>query len=242
MQPAPFGATNSTIPSAMMFYDNANGDFLVMNQFNTISEFKMNTPPGEPVKRMIPCSGLDCRMIYMGQPKGGGKAFALMENKNTQERYLFTLSMADGFSVKPVEDYNPILKADTLDSGLNIYKGSNFAVSENCLYLFYSVGSQVYYYELLTGEEKMLNLPEFQSEEVSMIANLFWLKTPLITQWHKLIIATSDGESYKLYMWNTRGDLPDASQQPVVYEGLGTPKSVHYVNPSAVWLNQYPYN
>ena len=242
MQPAPFGATYSIFPGGMMFYDNANGDFLIINQFNQLSGFKMNTPPAEPEKRTIPCSGLDCKMIYMGQPKGGGTAFALMENKNTQERYLFTIAMANGVSVKPVEDYNPILKADTLDSGLNIYKGNNFAVSENCLYLFYSVGSQVYYYELLTGNERRLDLPGIQSEEVSMIANLFWLRLPLTTQWHKWIVATSNGESYKLYIWNTRGDLPDTSQEPVVYEGLGTPKSIHYVNPLVPNLNQYPYN
>lgn len=227
IEPAPYVAGSTTC------YDNLNGQFLLINgQFNQLFQFRNVAPEGEV--RPVPPYGLNCRMVYMRQPKSNANAYAIMENTDNGERYVFTLdnrylSNSTG---------NPIALSDTLPQDLHIYEAENFTVSENNLYIFYNVGSQLYSYNIALKRENPVNL-DLGGEEICMIDYLFWRRDP---QWAKFIVATFDGANYKLYLFDTRSDLPDATVTPTIYEGTGKPKAIHYVSPYAVSTTLYPYN
>lgn len=233
MEPAPF------VAGQMTFYDNLNGQFLRMNEFNTLFQYRNAAPNGQAA-RIVPPYGLNCRMLYMRQtkyyalPSGCTTPYAVMENKDNGERYLFTLDA----TYLDYGTYNPIIKADTLPRNLHIYEAENFTLSENSIFLYYNVGMDLYCYDIQNKTETALNL-NLEGEEICMLDYLFWLRGD---QWSKFIVATHAGGQYKLYFFDTRGDQPNASITPTVYEGEGKPKAIHYVNPTAVNTNQYPYN
>lgn len=233
IEPTPY------IVGSLTFYDDLNGQFLRMNEFNTLFQYRDVTPSGQE-NRIVPPFGLNCKMVYMKQTKMGGLSsmnttpYAVMENNDNGERYLFTLDKRYISS----SNYNPIIKADTFPQDLHIYEAEHFALSENAIYLFYTVGSQVYSYDITTKTERAVNL-DLGGENICMMDYLFWRRDP---QWDKFIIATSDGENYKLYFFNTRADLPDTSVEPTVYEGRGKPKAIHYVSPTTAYAYQYPFN
>ena len=233
IKPAPYVATDNLMGSnIIMFYDNLNGQFLNMNMFNQIYDFKDVAPEGE-IRNISP-SNLNCEMVYMRQPKGGSDAYALMQSKRTGERYVFTLSIVG-------TEYNPIAKVDTIPPEFQVYQAENFTISENNIYIYYNVGNQLYRYDIAAKTETVVEL-NLGGEEICMIDYLFWLRNPIATQWHKFIVATHSEGRYKLYFFETRGDLPDMSIEPMVYEGEGVPKAIHYVSPYSVFLSQYPYN
>lgn len=231
--PAPYVAIhkgNFVIPSSVLFYDNLNGQFLNLSTFNIIGSYR-NANLDESIP-LVPPSGLNCQMIFMKQPKAGiGKAFAIMEHKENKERYLFSLDPS-------TTSYNPISSVDTLPNNLHIYEAEHFAVSENGIYIYYNVGTQLYYYDISTKKESSLNL-DLEGEEICMLNYLYWTREP---QWHKFIVATHSSGQYKLYLFDIRGDLPNTSISPTTHEGYGKPKAIHYVSPNSVFLNQYPYN
>lgn len=232
MEPAPYIAMRNMERNAT-FYDNLNGQFLLINgSFNTLSQFRNAAPDGET--RPVPPFGLNCRMVYMRQPKSTANPYAIMENTDNGERYIFTL---DNYYLGS-NTRNPIAQVDTLPQDLHIYQAENFTVSENSFYIFYNVGSQLYSYNIDLNRESAVNL-DLGGEEICMIDYLFWRRDP---QWAKFIVGTFDGENYKIYLFDTRSDLPDATVTPTVYEGTGKPKAIHYVSPYAVQTTQYPYN
>lgn len=237
IQPSPYIALDRSLsPNAIMFYDNLNGQFLNLNQFNMLSQFK-NTPP-EGQKRPVNPYGLPCEMVYMCQAKAGQKAYALLKHKESEQRYLFELQMA----TKDVSEINPVVKVDTLPSELHIAQAENFTVSENSIYLYYTVGRQLYLYDIASRRELPFSL-DIEDGEITMIDYLYWLKTPINQQWHYFIIATHTNGRYKVYRYNIRGDQPDLTKEPVIYKGEGKAKAIHYTSP---YMNSnmswYPYN
>lgn len=225
LQPAPYVAVS--LMSNVSFYDNLNGQFLYVNEFGGLMQFK-----SEADRPILPF-GLNCNMVYMRQPKNGGTAYAVMENKENEERYIFTLDKLNNSNA------NPIAKVDTLLAENHIYEAENFTVSEDGVFMFYNIGNQLYSYEIATGNEQPLNL-NLDGENICMIDYLYCLKAPA---WHKFIVATSNGERYKLYLFEANtGNRPDLSVPPTVYEGEGKPKAIHYVNTNLSTASQYPFN
>lgn len=225
LQPAPYVSTSML--GDVSLYDNLNGQFLYVSQFGGLMQFKSEAD------RPISPFGLNCNMVYMRQPKGGGTAYAVMENKENGERYIFTLDKLNNSNA------NPIAKVDTLLAENHIYEAENFTVSEGGVFMFYNVGNQLYSYEIATGNELPLNL-NLDGENICMIDYLYCLKSPA---WHKFIVATSNGERYKLYLFEANtGNLPDLSVPPTIYEGTGKPKAIHYVNTTVLSTSQYPFN
>lgn len=237
IQPCPYVALDQSFsPKLILLYDNLNGQFLNLNQFNMLSRFK-NTPP-EGQKRPVNPYGLNCQMVYMKQPKAGGNAYALLKHKESDKRYLFTLLM----DWKQGSEINPVVKVDTLSKDLHINQAENFTVSENSIYLYYSVGRQLYQYDIEGHKETSLPL-DVEGDEITMIDYLYWLKTPVNQQWHYFFVATHTNGRYKLYRYNIRGDQPDLSQKPVINEGEGKAEALHYTSPYMNSnLSWYPYN
>lgn len=220
----------------MLFYDNRNGQFLGLDQFNVLSRFKNNAPQDQV--RPVEPFGLDCRMVYMKQAKAGQNAYAVMEHNDTKVRYLFKIQSDMSMSTET----NPIISVDTLPADLHIYQAENFTVSENSIYLYYHAGNQVYAYDILSRTEKPLDLP-LGDEEITMLDYLYWRVVPVRNQWSYFVLATYSGSQYKVYLYPTRGDLPDLSSDPVCYEGEGKVRDIQYVNPKmSTNLSWYPYN
>ncbi|MDE6451007.1 MAG: hypothetical protein K2L23_01715, partial [Odoribacter sp.] len=235
--PSPYIALDRGFsPNAIMFYDNLNGQFLNLNQFNQLSQFK-NTPP-EGQKRPVNPYNLPCEMVYMRQAKAGQKAYALLKHKESEQHYLFELQMDS----KNVSEVNPISKVDTLSADLHIAQAENFTVSENSIYLYYTVNGKLYLYDIAGRKEQVVSL-DIEDGEITMIDYLYWLKTPINQQWHNFIIATYTNGRYKIYRYNIRGDQPDPAKEPIIHEGEGKAKAIHYTSP---YMNNnmswYPYN
>ena len=224
IQPAPYVAVS--VMGNVTFYDNLNGQFLYLNDFGSFIQYK------EETGRLIPPFGLNCNIVYMRQPKSGGTAYAIMENKDNKQRYIFTLDKIGSTNA------NPIGQVDTLPENLHIYEAENFTISEDGIFIFYNVRNQLYSYEIANKQEMSLNL-NLDGEHICMIDYLYCLRAPA---WHKFIVATSNGKSYKLYLFDAFGNRPDSSVSPIIYEGNGKPKAIHYVRPNLSSASQYPFN
>ena len=236
MEPSPYVALDRIFPNLIMFYDNLTGQFLNLNQFNMISRFKDTSPENQ--ERSVAPYDLNCKMVYMRQVKAGQKAYAILQHKETAERYLVELQI-DAFKGSEI---NPIVKVDTLPADLHIYQAENFTISENLVYLYYNVGCQIYLYDIAAGTESPLSI-EIEGEKITMLDYLYWRKPPVTTQWDYFVTATYTQGNYKLYLFKTRGDQPDTSQEPILQQGEGKVKTVQYVNPYMTTnMTWYPYN
>lgn len=227
-----------------VMYDNLNGQFLQMDNFgNSVNAYKSTDKDKVAVKPF----GLNCKLVYMKQTGRQNVAYALLEHKESRERYVFTINTGSS------RNANPIVAVDTLAAGLKINQASIFTVNGDLPYIHYAVGNECYLYDVSTRTEEKVNLvnadPEAVNdgnEEITLVEHIYWRGTPVTSQWDYFIVATHADGHYKLYLHKTRAGRPDFSEKVTLYQGEGKVAAIHYAMPKMggmmVTLTNYPYN
>ena len=235
--------TASYVYSTVM-YDDLNGAFLQMDNFGTtVNLYKSTDKDKVPVKPF----GLNCRLVYMKQTGKRNVAYAILEHKESHERYVFTINTESS------RNANPIVAVDTLSAGLKINQASIFSVNGDLPYIYYAVGNECYLYDISTRTEEKINLVNADpttvndgDEEITLVEHIYWRGTPVASQWDYFIVATHANGYYKLYLHKTRAGRPDFSEKVTLYQGEGKVAAIHYAMPKMggvmVSLTYYPYN
>lgn len=227
-----------------VMYDNLNGQFLQMDNFgNNIYVYKSTDKDKVSVKPF----GLNCQLVYMKQTSKTNVAYAILEHKESHERYIFTID------TKGSRNQNPITAVDTLDAGLKINEASIFSVNGNLPYIYYAIGNECYLYDISRRTEEKINLVNADpaatndgTEEITLVEHIYWWENDVMSRWDYFVVATHANGHYKLYLHKTRAGKPDFSEKVTLYQGEGKVAAIHYAMPKMggmrVNLTYYPYN
>lgn len=143
------------------------------------------------------------------------------------------------------------LSVTALDEGLHIANGDVIAgVGRDATIIYVVDGGQLYFYNFLTGDETLVNLPGLPAgAEIAHITNQYlaildWSGNYDSTQSENyLIVVTESGEEYNLYVYDSLvGGVPNANPSRTV-SGTGSVKAVRYLtlNASAISIFNYFY-
>ncbi len=169
----------------------------------------------------------------------GGKGYVVMQHKTDRSRSLFYFDMAcligwdDNFLKNRITDIQPIA-ADS-----RMATASCFGMNRAFRMLYFAVGDKLYYYDLLNKEEHEVYRTDGQTavpagERIVMIKHIVfdyqdYLDENIKENVDRLAIATSDGNSYKLYLFETAANK--LKNDPEVYAGMGLPTELIYTSP-----------
>lgn len=105
--------------------------------------------------------------------------------------------------------------------------------------LYFSVDDKLYYYDLFNKEEHEVlytggGSPIPTGESIVLIKHLVldyqdYMDESIKENVNKLVIATSNGTTYKLYLFETTANR--LKDNPEVYKGVGRPSEVIYISP-----------
>lgn len=179
--------------------------------------YYMNNLPND-----LECISSGCN--YMG---GILTSYFLCEQPSSGDRYLLMVSNSMAI--------DQIIK---LDPSLHIAKGNIICANGLTANYIYSVdNNKVYAYSWLDGTERSVSLTGIpESETISYITNQylnFDVFTGTAYNFDKFIVATHNGENYKLYIYDRsdmNGGIP-VNEPSEVVEGTGTVRSVRYMAP-----------
>ncbi len=221
-----------------LLFDLNSGQFCTSERnVSSISYFKNDE------KSEYPLAYPDMEPIYAGfLDEGmweGGKGYVVMCNKTGGNRSIFYFDLK--CLVNFEEDYlkNRITDIQTVEAGSKLAVATCFGMHRNNQMLYFGVNDKLYYYDLVNKKELevvrdngALAIPS--GENIVLIKHLIldytdYMDPTISDKVNKLVIATSDGSNYKLYLFEiTANKLKD---NPEVYEGTGIPSEVMYMSP-----------
>lgn len=186
---------------------------------------------------------LDMEPIYAGfLDEGmweGGKGYVVMNNKKDGSRAIFYFDLK--CLVNFENDYlkNRITDIQTVEAGSKLAAASCFGMHRKDQMLYFGVNDKLYYYDLVNKKEQEVvrdngSLAIPSGENIVLIKHWIfdytdYMDETITDKINKLAVATSDGNNYKLYLFEiTANKLKD---NPEVYNGTGIPSEVMYMSP-----------
>lgn len=213
------------------YWDNTNHtlNYIDYNAVSAIPYDEMKELPTDMI-----CISSGCN--YVG---GILQSYFLCEQLSNGDRYLLLVSSSIGI--------DQIIK---LDSSLHLAKGNIICTNGLTANYIYCVDeNKVYAYSWMDGKERTVNLigiPE--AETISYISNQY-LNVNSSYDFDKFIVATNNGENYKLYLYD-KGDMNGGVplKEPTdIIEGTGTVRAVRFIAPISIsgfdlsfYNNPYP--
>lgn len=167
------------------------------------------------------------------------QSYFLCEQESTRERYLLLVSSSSNI--------DQIIK---LDPSLHLSKGNIICGNGLTANYIYCVDeNKVYAYSWIDGNERNVNLIGIPEDEtISYITNQY-LNVYSSYDFDKFIVATQNGENYKLYFYDKssmNGGIP-FKEPTEITEGNGKVKAVRFIAPISIsgsdlsfYNNPYP--
>ena len=169
----------------------------------------------------------------------GGKGYVVMNNKKDGSRAIFYFDLK--CLVNFENDYlkNRITDIQTVEAGSKLAAASCFGMHRKDQMLYFGVNDKLYYYDLVNKKEQEVvrdngSLAIPSGENIVLIKHWIfdytdYMDETITDKINKLAVATSDGNNYKLYLFEiTANKLKD---NPEVYNGTGIPSEVMYMSP-----------
>jgi hypothetical protein len=213
----PFVAGNhSSAIGTNILYDKTNRRFV---RHSGSAATSTTIPDPDAAQKLFSFStGMD--LLYMRWvPFNGGEVFSVLKDPNTSKRYLAR--------------FNPVNNAQSYYSeviGTDFNNAEFYAISPEFGYIFYSVGSKVYQYDMVYKTTKLM--ADYGSKKISYL-NFYEFKfTTKYKDDNKLMIglynpAVSDGTEGSLNIYSVPGLNGDIALIKS-YSGFGRIKSLTY--------------
>lgn len=169
----------------------------------------------------ISSTNMDVDMIRMLLRKEGNPstAFAVMKNKNKNERYVFDISYS--MSAYPITDI------DTIPAHCEMPEAKVMGTSLYASCIYYSKkevdGDVLKVYKNVKVDNRESELKRFPGEEIAYIVNVTSpYGAPEDETFNHLVVLTNSDSGWKLYRFNVIGQTPEIETEPVVvYSGTG---------------------
>lgn len=169
----------------------------------------------------------------------GGKGFIVMRHNSNHSLSIFHIDMKclidwdESFLKNRITDIVPVAHTSKLSTA------SCFGMNRAFQMLYFSVDDKLYYYDLFNKEEHEVlytggGSPIPTGESIVLIKHLVldyqdYMDESIRENVNKLVIATSNGTTYKLYLFETTANR--LKDNPEVYKGVGRPSEVIYISP-----------
>ena len=178
------------------------------------------TPPGVP-------RGITHRLLFNGSNRLGFTDSGIMifeDAADHSQRYLYRLEYDTWVYDNPIREIRPLPKS----SGIN--RAQMYAMNEReALVVYYVLDNKIYMYDVGSGEETQLSPQGIGADETITYISNRWYGLEEELAFNHLVIGTSKGDSYKVYLYNTVGPTPNGA--PVrTLEGTGKAFGLHYVS------------
>lgn len=216
---------NAIYNQYLYFFDELNGRFCYTNHNGAIYAF-----PYDEDTEYLP-TGIMHDLVHFGRNKVGmgtstATGYALFEDRQESGKmYLYTID------ISTTAANNMITAIDEIGD-MDFNKAGCYATNElDAHIIYFSVGGQLYYYDILEKAEHKLSPAGFGGEQIVFIRNKFWTQADDEDyNFNHLVIGTYSSGTYKVYMYNTLGGIPTGS--PVhILEGSGKPLHMQYASP-----------
>lgn len=212
---APFIAndeTTFTVPG--IFYDQTNRRFVK----HTFGGSSCTTIPDPAAKLFSFSTGMD--LLHMDWVKfNGGEVFAILKDPNSQKRYLARFNSSNNFQSYYAEI-----------TGTDIALAEQYAVSPDLGYLFYTVGSKIYEYDMSLKTSRLIL--DKGASKISLIKFQVFKAYRKYRDGNKLTVCSydpsgtegSNGKMEQFIVPPLNGDL----QLFQSYTGMGKIQSINY--------------
>jgi hypothetical protein len=185
-----------------------------------------------------PTENMDSDPIYMGYQLAGsstGKGYMLLQNRTTPsnlqiaELDMYAAYQYGGSSIPLIVD----LQSVPMASGL--VDAENFALNKGADLLYFTKDNVLSFYNMQNKSEEVI-YTFGAGEHIDFIEHIvhddnYRVSTPEPLDFNKLVIATSMGGNYKVYVFGLQTGKPVGT--PEIMEGTGTVGDVMYVSPHA---------
>lgn len=166
----------------------------------------------------------------------GGKGYVVMQRKEGDKvRSVLHFDLKCMVSWEPSVFKNRIMVVDEVPADSEMAKAVHFGMNRTSQMLYFSVGDQLYYYNLQnkveTKVKRVKDTPAVPTgEQIVMIKHIIFNNSYSASDEFvdKLIVGTSDGTNYKVYLFETTSDK--VKDEPLVYKGQGVPTDVVYMS------------
>ncbi len=192
---------------------------------------------------VCPASYPDMRPIYAGLLDEGsmwdaGKGYVVMEKLDGSKRVIlyFDLVCLDNTGWAGTDAFkNRIMEMKEITEDMKLSKAECFGMNRTSKLLYFSLGDKLYYYDLENKREQEVKrlggdvaIPA--GEHIVMIKHIIFDNSYSAPDEYvnKLAVATSNGEYYKLYLFELVSD--QLKEQPLVFEGTGIPREIVYMS------------
>lgn len=165
----------------------------------------------------------------------GGKGYVVMQKKGDQARSILHFDLTCLVSYKSDFLRNRITAIDEIPVESELTGAECFGMNRTFRMLYFSKGDKLWYYDLQNKREqevkRVSGIPAVPAgEKIVMIKHIIFNNSYSAPDeyMNKLVVATGNGSSYKLYLFDTSADK--VSDHPEVYEGEGIPSEVMYMS------------
>jgi hypothetical protein len=169
----------------------------------------------------------------------GGKMYAVLRHKTNGT---LVIVYVDSNNLVYYDDSflkNRITKIQTIAASQAFNKATCFAQNRKFEMMYFSVDDKLYCYDLANTVEYEVKRENGQpaipaGEQISMMKHIVFnyqdYLDPNVQEYvDRLCIVTSNGTSYKLYLFETLANK--VKDNPEIYEGKGKPQQVFYMSP-----------
>lgn len=165
------------------------------------------------------------KLLFNGANSMGGTTtgFLIFQDvADPDQRYLYYLQYS--------AYNNPIKEVRTLPKNSGFNRAAMYAVNEKeALVIYFVYDNKLYMYDISTQEETLLSPTGLGADETITYISNRWYNFVPESAFNHLVIGTSKGSGYKVYLYNTTGPFPNGNAK-YVFEGQGKAFSLHYVS------------
>ena len=169
----------------------------------------------------------------------GGKGYVVMRDKRDDSRSIFYFDLACMVNFEDAYLKNRITDIQAVEAGSKLAEATCFGMHRKDQMLYFGVHDKLCYYDLVNKRELEVVRDNGASaipsgENIVLIKHLIFDYTdymdPTISdKVNKLAVATSDGNTYKLYLFEISANK--LKDKPEVYSGTGIPSEIMYMSP-----------
>lgn len=194
-------------------------------------------------KSVCPDTYQDMKPIYAGLLDEGsmwdaGKGYVVMEKSEKGGRSILYFDLICLDNTGWAEDNafkNRIMEEITIPENSKLQQTECFGMNRTSKLLYFANGDKLYYYDLENKkEQEVIRLggsPAVPAgENIVMIKHVIFDNSYSAPDEYvnKLIVGTSDGNNYRLYMFDISSDK--LKDNPIIHEGTGVPFGVAYMS------------
>lgn len=218
-----------------LFFDTRTGKFCSVNRgepdliylaSDDLSEYPEAYPEMEPIYAGF----LDEGMWV------GGKGYVVMQKKDAAKaRSVLHFDLNCLVNYDPSAFKNRITAIDEISPSSVMAGAEHFGMNRTFRMLYFSKGDKLYYYDLQNKREQEVKRVSGQSavptgENIVMIKHIIFDNSYSAPDEYtnKLVVATGDGNLYRIYLFETAADK--VKDNPETFAGEGIPSEVMYMS------------